>query len=167
MIDQLKTKLESCFNHFLDIINQIHGATLNTGFIDSIKVNNVPISELGFTSKSGNYIDIQVYDPTMVGVITSTIQKQGHSVYASKNVVRVSIPIASLETRTKNQKRVMELAEEAKVACRKVRQAIRTKAMKEAKSEDEKETLDKEIQKALDASIDQIDFCAKKKCENL
>ena len=171
MLSQFQERVDASIEHFLSRINTIQGATLNTGYIDSIRVpyneQLVPISELGFTSKSGNYVDIQVYDPALVGVITSAVQKQGHSVYSSKNVVRVSIPLASAETRDKNRKRVQDLAEEAKIACRQLRQEFRKKLLKNIKSEDEKEDMDKSIQEVLTKAVNEIEGYSVKKCEML
>lgn len=167
----LDDRIKSTIEHFQSRIELIHGVTVNPGLIESVRVpyqgQNVPISEIGFTSKNGKFLEVQVYDPELVGVVTSTLQKQGHSVYSSKNVVRVSIPIASAETREKNKKRVNELAEEAKVAIRRIRQECRKQAIKSTTSEDDKERIDKEIQATVDKGITRIDTLAIAKNETL
>lgn len=160
-IDEMRKRMDKSVDHFRSKIDAIYGATLNTGVIDSIRVpyqnQNIPISDLGFSSKNGQNIDVQIYDPEVVGLVTKAIQNQGHNAYASKNVVRVGVPLASGETREKNKKRVAELAEEARVSVRQVRQESRKKILKAAGSEDEEKQADKDIQTNVDAVTSMID----------
>lgn len=161
---ELKQEIDKAIKHFEGKIESIHGSTLNPGVIESIRVpyndQQVPISEVGYVSfnnaQGKRYIEVQVYDPSLVGIIANCIQKHGHSAYAAKTIINVSIPLASAETRDKNKKRVNELAEEARVAIRKIRQSFRTKALKAAVSEDDKKDLDAKIQKTVDDSINTI-----------
>jgi ribosome recycling factor len=132
-------------------VNIIHGSTVNVGLIDSIRVEyhgqRVPISHIASTSPSRDFININVYDPSVVNVIVKQLQLDGLSAYASKTTVRVTIPIASEETRDRNKKRVRQLAEEGKVAMRQVRAEFRKKKQP---SQDEQALWEKTVQKELE-----------------
>jgi len=79
--------------------------------------------------------------------------------------VIVSIPRPTTEDIQRNQKRVRELGEDAKVAVRKVRQEFRKSS--EKLPEDERKRIEKEIQAEIDKAISRIDFDAAAKIEAL
>jgi ribosome recycling factor len=132
----------------------IYGSTVNVGLVDSIRVEyygqKTPISHLGSSSSDRDCINVHVYDPDIVSVIVKQLQHEGLSAYAAKTIVRITIPVATEETRDKNKKRVKQLGEDAKVAMRQIRQDLRKKIPKDI-AKDDQTSLDKEIQKQLDS----------------
>ncbi len=81
-------------------------------------------------------------------------------------VIRVTLPSMTEERRKHLQKVVHQLAEEARVTLRKHRQVAHD-AIKPEKAEDVKETLNQELQKAVDDYNGKIAEMAKKKEEEV
>ena len=167
LIKDLQVKLDKSFDYFYSQASMIHGNTVNTGLIDSIKIDHegqkVPISQLGFSSANQSTIGIHVYSLESIPSILSQLKKEGLSAYSSKNQIRVTVPQPSEDSREKNKKRVFALAEEAKVAMRKLRQEFRSRLQKEKLSEDQTEFIQKEIQRLLDVSCVRVDtYCQEK-----
>ena len=147
----------------------IHGSTVNSGLIDTLRVpyhgQKVPIRQLGWACERGNVIAISLYDPTIVGATLQAVKEAGLSAYTAKHEVIVSIPRPTTEDIERNQKRVRELGEEAKIAVRKVRQEFRKSS--EKLPEDERKKVEKEIQAEIDKAISRIDIDVAAKIEAL
>jgi ribosome recycling factor len=165
----LREKLEKCFEFYSSQVRCIHGTHLNSGFIDTIRVpyqgQKVPIRDIGWATDRDRVIVIQLYDKESVGVTLQAIKEAGLSAYTAKTEVIVSIPRPTTEDIERNQKRVRVLAEDAKVAVRKVRQEFRDRVKK--LPEDERKRLEKEIQMEIDKEISRIDHDSRAKIEAL
>ena len=142
---------------------------MNSGLIDTIRVpyqgQKVPVQTLGWASERGNVIAISLYDPSVVSATLQAVKEAGLSAYSVKHEVIVSIPRPTTEDIERNQKRVRELGEDAKVAVRKVRQEFRK--IGEKLPEDERKRIEKEIQAEIDKAISRIDSDVAAKIEAL
>ena len=165
----MQAKLEKCFEFYSSQVRCIHGHTLNSGLIDTIRVpyqgQKIPIRDIGWTSNRDRVIVIQLYDKTAVGATLQAIKEAGLSAYTAKTEVIVSIPRPTTEDIERNQKRVRVLTEDARVAVRKVRQEFRDRVKK--LPEDERKKMEKEIQTEIESAILQIDTDSHAKIESL
>ena len=129
------------------------------GLIDTIRVpyqgQNVPIQQLGWATPRGNVIAISMYDKTAASATVKALTEAGLSAYNNKQEVIVSVPSPTLDTLEKNRRRIRELAEEGKVAVRKVRQEFRDTV--KPLPEDERKRAEKTIQTEIEAAIDRIE----------
>lgn len=98
---------------------------------------------------------ISLYDRDAAAATLKAVTAQGLSAYLAKTDVVVSLPRPTTDTLERNRKRIRELAEEGKVAARKVRAEFRgaTKGL----PEDEAKAAEKAIQAALDATVKEIE----------
>ena len=116
---------------------------------------NVPIRDMGWTSPKDSVVVVRVNDPSAVPATLQAIKGAGLLAYATKNEVIVTIPRPTIDTIEKNKKRCREIAEEGKVAMRRVRQEFRDAVKK--LPDDDRKAAEKQIQQALDESIVRID----------
>lgn len=143
--------------------------TINPGVVDSIKVSYqgqpTPISHLAFSQPIKSGISVQPYDPEMVGPITNALKGSGLNAYAfSKTTVMVSVPPMDGEARKQVHDHVRKLGEEAKVAVRNIRKKSRQKMVG---SKDEVQKADKELQKATDEFVTEIDRTVEAKVKSI
>lgn len=155
----MRDKLEKCFDFYRSQVNCIYGNTTNSGVIDTIRVpyqgQPTPIKFLAYTHDRDRVIVIRPFEADALGPILQAVKKAELSAYQTKLEVIVSIPSPTTETIERNNRRIRELAEEGKVAMRKVRQDFR--AQLKALPEDDRKKTEKEVQKSLDEFIDRVE----------
>jgi ribosome recycling factor len=155
----LRSRFDKCFEFYRSQVNCVHGSTTNAGFIDTIRVpyngENVPIRDMGWTSPKDSVVVVRLHDPAAIPAALQSIKTAGLTAYSTKTDVVVTIPRPSLDTIEKNKKRCRELAEDGKVAMRKVRQEFRDLSKK--LPDDERKAVEKQIQQSLDEGIARID----------
>lgn len=148
--------------------------------VDSLKVDyyGSPTELKGLASitcPEANQILIKPFDAGSVGAIKEAIQASGlglNPIVESKQI-RLVVPALTSETRAKLVARAKKVAEEQKVALRNVRRdankhadALKTNATKHY-SEDEIETLKKEIQELLKKCEEDVDKRTEEKCKEI
>jgi len=143
----------------------LRGNKATTSLLDTIRVDaygsHVPLNQVGLVSApEPRLFTIQPFDKGLTQAIEKAIRESdlGLNPVTQGNLIRIPLPPLSEERRKDLVKVVHKLAEEGRVAVR----HARTEAMQKIKkvehvSEDEKTRGEKEVQKAHDEHIKQID----------
>jgi len=134
------------------------------GALDNLKIEYygslTPLIQLAviMSPYRGKYI-VRPHDPTTLREIERAIQKAnlGVNIATEKTSVLVTTPPATTEQRHKLADHADQLANEAKVAVRKIRQDGRTKLKKVELPEDDERKTDKELQNLTDSFCTEID----------
>jgi ribosome recycling factor len=137
----------------------------STALLDTIRVeaygNSVPLNQVGLVAApEARMLTVQPFDKGLTQAIDKAIRESdlGLNPQAAGNLIRIPLPALSEERRRELVKVVHKLAEEGRVAVRHARtDAIHKIKKVEHVSEDEKTRAEKEIQKAHDEHIKQID----------
>jgi ribosome recycling factor len=160
--------MEKAIEHFEGQLNSLWGG-ISPGLIDTIKVDYygqlTPIKHLASTGTDGDRITVVPYDPTLLGIIDSTLKGQKFNSYIfNKTKVAVNIPRFGIGGKEKVIDQIRKLEEEAKVAIRSIRKKTRQNF---DLTEDELVVAEKELQVLTDASIARVAQIAKAKIESL
>jgi len=137
----------------------------STALLDTIRVeaygNSVPLNQVGLVAApEARLLTVQPFDKGLTQAIDKAIRESdlGLNPQAAGNLIRIPLPALSEERRRELVKVVHKLAEEGRVAVRHSRtDAIHKVKKVEHVSDDEKTRAEKEIQKAHDEHIKQID----------
>ncbi len=137
----------------------------STALLDTIRVeaygNSVPLNQVGMVAApEARLLTVQPFDKGLTQAIDKAIRESdlGLNPQAAGNLIRIPLPALSEERRKELVKVVHKLAEEGRVAVRHARtDAIHKIKRVEHVSEDEKTRAEKEVQKAHDEHIKQID----------
>ena len=178
MIEENKVNFESkskkTISNFVDQLKKIRTGRASTSVLDGIMVNYygtpTPISQVGsITIPEARMIVIQPWDKSIIVEIEKAIQKSslGFNPTNDGNVIRISIPALTEETRKQIVKDVKNIAEHARVSIRNLRRDANDHLKKALKDHDitedeEKHALDS-IQKSTDNYIKEIDAILEKK----
>ena len=169
-----ETKSKKSISNFIDQLKKIRTGRASASVLDGIMVNYcgspTPISQVGsITIPEARMIVIQPWDKSIIAEIEKPIQKSslGFNPTNDGNVIRISIPALTEETRKQIVKDVKNIAEHARVSIRNLRRDANDhlkKALKEHEitEDDERHALD-EIQKSTDNFIKEIDTILEKK----
>ncbi len=167
-------RMEKAITKLKEDLTGIRTGRANPGLVDTLRVDvygsPTPIKQIASVSApEPQQIIIRPFDPSTIkdiekGIIASDL---GLAPQNDGKVIRLNIPALSGEVRKTMVARTKELAEEAKIAIRNVRrdgnkhadQAQKDKTM----SEDESESLKKEIQDLTKNYEDQANALAKSK----
>ena len=174
LLDTTKGKMDGAL---AALDNQLDG--VRTGKASPALVENITatyygaptrIRELGnIATPEPRLITITPYDPSVINEICKAILAAniGVTPVSDGRKVRVPIPELSEERRKELAKVTGRMAEEARVAVRNVRRDANDEANKLQKdgklTEDDRDRLLEDIQKATDAAISKIDAAAKAK----
>ncbi len=122
----------------------------------------------GVTVQDARTIAVQPWDRSILQNIEKAIQmaNTGGGIVNDGILIRISLPVMNQEGRERMAKVVQKLGEEARVALRKHRQDWHAK-IKEEKDEDVRDTLQQQLQKAVDDANAKIADGVKKKEEEL
>lgn len=167
-------RMEKAITKLKDDLTGIRTGRANPGLVDSLRVDvygsPTPIKQIASVSApEPQQIVIRPFDPSTIkdiekGIIASDL---GLAPQNDGKVIRLNIPALSGEVRKTMVSRTKELAEEAKVAIRNVRRDGNKHADQSEKdktmSEDECESLKKEIQDLTKTYEDQANSLAKAK----
>jgi ribosome recycling factor len=131
-----------------------------TFIVDSIRVNNQPISHIATTIRDQNRITVIPWDSSLLQEIDSTLKKHGFNsyIFSKTSVVVSTSSLVTAEEVEKVRSRIKNLGEETKIAIRKIRQKARKIEGKEK---------DKEIQSITDDFIKSVDVLVENKVKTL
>lgn len=143
----------------------LRGNKASTSLLDTIRVeaygSHVPLNQVGLVSApEPRLFTIQPFDKGLTQAIEKSIRESdlGLNPSTQGNLIRIPLPPLSEERRKDLVKVVHKLAEEGRVGIRHARTEALQKIKKvEHVSEDEKTRAEKDIQKAHDEHIKQID----------
>ncbi|MFH1186921.1 MAG: ribosome recycling factor [Candidatus Levyibacteriota bacterium] len=160
-------------------------STVRTGRAAPSLVENIIVSVYGGTQKlkvvelahvsSSDLQTLQIapYDASIIGELNKGIMEAnvGLTPNIDGQMIRISIPSLSEERREELVHLVGQKLEGAKIQIRQIRHEamndIKKQETKKLINEDEKERLEKEVQKETDKAIDQVEELGTKKKEEL
>lgn len=160
-------------------------STVRTGRATPSLVENIIISAYGGTQKlkvvelahvsslDPQTLQITPYDASIIGEVNKGIMEAnvGFTPNIDGQVIRISIPPLSQERREELVHLVGQKLEGAKIQVRQIRHEAMNDIKKQEQdkqiNEDDKERLEKEIQKETDGTIKQIEELGEKKKEEL
>ena len=160
--------MNKSFEAFIKDLSALRTGRANSSMLDIIKVDvygqKMPINQLGtITAPEPRSLNIQVWDQNNVNLIDSSIRKSelGLNPQIDGQLIRIPIPSLNEERRNELKKMIKNIAEKSKVSIRNIRRDandLLKSMLKDKKiSEDEKNILEKEIQKDTDQEIKKIE----------
>jgi len=173
-----KDRMEKALDVLRNELKGLRTGRASPALLDSIRVeyygSPTPIKQLAAVSTPDPaQIMIKPFDAAALKDIEKAIRTSdlGLSPNNDGKVIRLSIPPMSGEQRTKMTKKIKELGENAKVACRNVRRDA-NKHIEQAEkdkviSEDDKKKGEEEVQKLLKSYESQIDLLATAKSKEI
>jgi len=176
-LDELKTRGAKV----LDVIHT-DLSTIRTGRAAPSLVENIVISAYGGSARlkimelatvhasDPQTLVITPFDPSIIGEIKKGLEEAntGLTPGIDSSVIRISIPPLSQERREELIHLMKQKLENGRILVRQARQDAMTNIKKdEEMSEDEKERLEKEVQKMTDDFMAKIDAMGKQKEEEL
>ena len=172
-ITQFHQSAEKVHAHLLSEFSKLQTGRASAALVETVSVEAYGQRQAlktiaGISIQDSKTIVIQAWDRTIMGDIERALQSGdlGGSVQNDGSVIRVILPAMTQERREQLVKVVAKLAEEARISLRQQRQATHD-AVKQDKDEDVRETLLKELQKAVDDMNAKIDTLKKSKEEEL
>ena len=173
-IEQLKSKMQKSLESLGIEFNKIRTGRANPSILDGVKVdyygNPTPISQTANISvEEGRTLAISPWDKSLISEIEKAILKSdlGLNPNTTGDLIRVTMPIRTEETRQEYIKQARSEAENARVAIRNIRRDANNAAKDSQKSgdisEDDLRRLEDEVQKVTDTFIESIDNELKKK----
>jgi ribosome recycling factor len=173
-IEQLKSKMQKSLESLGIEFNKIRTGRANPSILDGVKVdyygNPTPISQTANISvEEGRTLAISPWDKSLISEIEKAILKSdlGLNPNTTGDLIRVTMPILTEETRQEYIKQARSEAENARVAMRNIRRDANNAAKDSQKSgdisEDDLRRLEDEVQKVTDTFIESIDNELKKK----
>jgi ribosome recycling factor len=182
MIDEIKKsfqdKTKKTIAAFSDHLKRLRTGRATSNLLDPVIVDYygtpTPISQVASISvPEARLIVVQPWDKTIAKNIEKAIQKAelGFNPISDGNVIRVSIPALTEETRLEIVKDAKNIAEQSRIAIRNLRRDSNEHAKKSLKDHEitedqEKQVLD-EIQKLTDNYIKEINVILEKKEKEL
>ncbi|MCI5065630.1 ribosome recycling factor [bacterium] len=150
----------------------------STGLVEGILVDyygtKTPLSQLALISVAeARMLGVQVYDAGAVDAVEKAIHQADLGLNPSRdgNFIRIPIPALTEERRKEIVKRLHKQAEEMKVAIRGHRRTAIDQLQKEKKdgslSEDDLNSLKKDVQAVTDSYVSQVDELLSKKEEEI
>ena len=142
--------------------------------MDDIKIdyygNPTPINQAASISvEEGRTLTISPWDKSLIGDIEKAIMKSdlGLNPNSSNDLIRITMPVLTEETRGDYIKQARSEAENAKIAIRNIRRDANNLAKDSEKnneiSQDEMKRLEAEVQRVTDTFIESIENELKKK----
>lgn len=143
------------------------GHAQSGGFLDTIRVeyfgSQTPLNQIAVITRPhpGRFL-VRPHDATIVKDVEKAIQRANLNVgvAAEKAAVVVTVPSPTIEQKRDMARHARSLAEEAKVAVRKVRQDARTTLKKAGLPEDDEKKAEKALQEKTDAYCKMIEEAA-------
>jgi ribosome recycling factor len=173
-IVQLKSKMQKSMESLGVEFNKIRTGRANPSILDGVKVdyygNPTPISQTANISvEEGRTLAISPWDKSLISEIEKAILKSdlGLNPNTSGDLIRVTMPVLTEETRQEYIKQARSEAENARIAIRNIRRDANNTAKDSQKSgeisEDDLRRLEEEVQKVTDTFIESVDNELKKK----
>ena len=162
------TKMSKTIQSFKKDIATLRTGRANINMLDTIKVDVygqlMPIEQLSTINvPEARLISIQVWDKSNTQLIESAIQKSelGINPQTDGQIIRLRIPDLTEERRKDLIKILKNMGEKGRVAIRNIRREANEELKKKLKdkliSEDQNESLEKNIQKLTDNSIENLE----------
>lgn len=171
-------KMKTSIAVYVDDLKTVRAGRANPAILDKITVDyygqQTPLNQVaGISVPEARLIAIQPWDVSVLDEIEKAIIKADIGLNPSNDgkVIRLIIPALTTERRKDLTKQVSGMGENTKVAIRNIRRDAMDQVKKDEKagdiSEDEKRTIEDEIQKLTDKYIEEIDKITKNKEEEI
>tara|TARA_B100001057_G_scaffold374060_1_gene378619 strand:- start:15497 stop:16051 length:555 start_codon:yes stop_codon:yes gene_type:complete len=176
--DETTERMQKCMDSLSNQFNKIRTGRANPSILDSVKVdyygNQTPINQTANISVEENRtLVISPWDKTLMPEIEKAIVSSdlGLNPSSSGELIRITMPVLTEETRQDYIKQARAEAENARISIRSVRrdsnQTARDLNTKNELSEDELRDLEVEIQEITDKFISSVDQQLKNKEDDL
>ena len=176
--DETTKRMQKCMDSLSNQFNKIRTGRANPSILDSVKVdyygNQTPINQTANISVEENRtLVISPWDKTLMPEIEKAIISSdlGLNPSSSGDLIRITMPTLTEETRQDYIKQARTEAENARISIRSVRrdsnQTARDLNTKSELSDDELRDLEVEIQEITDKFISMIDDQLKHKEDDL
>ena len=176
--DETTERMQKCIDSLSNQFNKIRTGRANPSILDSVKVdyygNQTPINQTANISVEENRtLVISPWDKTLMPEIEKAIISSdlGLNPSSSGDLIRITMPALTEETRQDYIKQARTEAENARISIRSVRrdsnQSARDLNTKSELSDDELRDLEVEIQEITDKFISMIDDQLKHKEDDL
>ena len=176
--DETTERMQKCMDSLSNQFNKIRTGRANPSILDSVKVdyygNQTPINQTSNISVEENRtLVISPWDKTLMPEIEKAIISSdlGLNPSSSGDLIRITMPTLTEETRQDYIKQAKTEAENARISIRSVRrdsnQSARDLNTKRELSDDELRDLEVEIQEITDKFISMIDVQLKHKEDDL
>lgn len=170
-----QSNLQKTFSHVKSEYAKLQTGRASTALVESIPVEAYgQVQQLkaiaGVSVQDARTILIQPWDKTIISSVEKALVKAnlGTSPVNDGAQIRIILPQMTEERRWDLVKIVKELAEEARITVRKLRQEVHTNSKKDAtRTEDQHRMFEADVQKAVDAMNKDIESLAKKKEEEI
>lgn len=163
------SEAEKILAHLKNEFSKLQTGRANASLLEHLEVDAYGTKQqlravAGINVQDARTIVVQPWDRSILSAVEKVISQAdlGASPVNDGVVVRLTLPPMTEERRTHLKKVVATLAEEARITVRKHRQDVHD-VIKQEKDEDVKETLQKDLQKAVDEANAKIADAAKKK----
>ena len=178
ILDQLKPKMQKALDALMYEFNKIRTGRANPNILDTVKIDYygtlTPISQAANISvEEGRTLAISAWDKSLIGEIEKAIMKAdlGLNPSTSGDLIRVTMPVLTEETRQEYIKQARAEAENSRVSLRNARRDANNTAKDQQKngdiSEDDLKRVEDLVQKATDHFISLVEAELKKKEEDL
>ncbi|MFA6523008.1 MAG: ribosome recycling factor [Candidatus Peribacteraceae bacterium] len=168
-IAAFQIEVEKALSHLKTEFSGLQTGRANAALVERVQVEAYGVKQelraiAGISVQDGRTIVIQPWDRSVLQAIEKGLSQVdlGTSPTNDGIVIRITLPPMTEERRTHLKKMVTQLSEDARIQIRKKRQELHD-SFKQEKDEDVKETLQKELQKAVDDANTKIGESAKKK----
>jgi|TARA_Y100000389_G_scaffold200100_1_gene239835 ribosome recycling factor len=178
IIDQIKPKMQKALESLAHEFNKIRTGRANPNILDVVKIdyygNPTPINQAANISvEEGRTLAISPWDKSLIGEIEKAIMKSdlGLNPSTSGDLIRVTMPVLTEETRQEYIKQARTEAENSRISIRNTRRDANNSAKDQQKagefSEDDLKRIEDLVQKETDYFIGLVDSELKKKEEDL
>lgn len=175
---ELSEKLEGAVNALSEEYSQIRAGRANPRILDSLRVEAYGgmsrLVELGnVNTLDARTLVINLWDKSLLKAVEKAILQSNIGVTPTNdgNVIRLSFPELTEESRRNLSKQAKKLGEDAKVAVRNVRREGMDgiKKMKNAKelSEDEAADAEDEVEKQVKKTVEEVDKLIESKAKDI
>lgn len=171
-------KMKTSIAVYTEDLKTVRAGRANPAILDKITVEYygqpTPLNQVaGISVPEARLIAIQPWDASVLEEIEKAIIKADIGLNPANDgkVIRLAIPALTTERRKELTKQVSGMGENTKVAIRNIRRDAMDQVKKDEKagdiSEDEKRTIEEDIQKLTDKYIEEIDKITKAKEEEI
>jgi len=178
IIEQIKPKMQKALESLAHEFNKIRTGRANPNILDAVKIdyygNPTPINQAANISvEEGRTLAISPWDKSLIGEIEKAIMKSdlGINPSTSGDLIRVTMPVLTEETRQEYIKQARTEAENSRISIRNTRRDANNSAKDQQKagefSEDDLKRIEDLVQKETDHFISFVDSELKKKEEDL
>ena len=174
LTNDMKDKMGDSVKHFLSEAGQLKTGRADPGILEGIKVkaNDAELSlqhVAQVTTLDPRTLNVNVFDPDMVKLVDKAIRESGLDLNPQPvgNNIKVPIPKTTTEQRQKYSKMAGGLAENAKVAIRRVRQNCLDKLKKLDLPKDDLKRQEKEVQTLTEKAIKEVEDNLKKRQDDI